>query len=194
MGVDVAMRYVDALRSYAEDSNSFYQERKSVYWFLSRLKQDFRKPGFPFSFIPLSSKLFALKSEFVSLCDIEYVINIFLAFPTWLTWLVFYIFWLTKQVGVKDMSELVLTRMCRITFGTVSSEICTPSDLFENFSEAKTPTRDESIWWCMNEHGDMSYQLVDTMTNSECDFQLPDRFGFETSAWSTVVWEKVKKV
>jgi len=120
--VAVALRYVDALRSYAKDSNSFYQERKSVYWILSRLKQTFRKPGFPFSFkavfdhpfIPIRSKLFTIKTEFMSLCDIEGVINVFLAFPTWLTWLVFYIFWLAKNVGEKDMFEMVLTRMQRL--------------------------------------------------------------------------------
>merc|ERR1712187_655856 len=101
---------------------SFYQERKSVYWILSRLKQTFRKPGFPFSFkavfdhpfIPIRAKLFTIKTEFMSLCDIEGVINVFLAFPTWLTWLVFYIFWLAKNVGEKDMFEMVLTRMHRL--------------------------------------------------------------------------------
>ena len=117
--IAVALRYVDALRSYAKNSNSFYQERKSVYWILSRLKQTFRKPGFPFSFkaifdhpfIPIRSKLFTIKTEFMSLCDIEDVTNMFLAFPTWLTWLVFYIFWLAKNMGEKDMFKIVLTRM-----------------------------------------------------------------------------------
>ena len=95
--INFALRYVDALQSYAENSNSFYQERKSVYWLLSRLKQTFRKPGFPFSFKPIfdhpfisiSSKLFTLKNKNLCLYVIQGVINMFLAFPKWLTWLVF---------------------------------------------------------------------------------------------------------
>ena len=82
---------------------------------------------------------------------IQKVINMFLAFPKWLTWLVFYIFWLTKQVGVTDMSKIVLTRMRQMCalFSPESvsvSDSPVPAEEIEPYETGLDPDSLEQLW------------------------------------------------